>query len=141
MINQVMTKPDPILDRRIVTDDFNIQTKCYEFDVELTVPKNFIYDGASIPRALWSFIGTPYSCKFDTPACIHDYLYSLESNDSIIFDGTTVTLDRFNADYIMYLLLCENGVNSIKAYMMFIGIRCFGSRYYKKEKKDKTNKI
>ena len=44
-----------------------------ETDTVLVVPKGFVHDKASVPRALWSFF--PKSGPYTRAAVIHDYLY------------------------------------------------------------------
>ena len=44
--------------------------KSYSF----TIPKGQCYDGASIPRIFWRFIGAPTDNDFLIPALIHDVL-------------------------------------------------------------------
>jgi hypothetical protein len=38
-----------------------------------TVPKGAVVDGASIPRALWSIVGAPFSGKYRKASVVHDY--------------------------------------------------------------------
>jgi hypothetical protein len=40
---------------------------------EWNVPKGAIVDGASIPRALWTAIGAPFSGKYRKASVVHDY--------------------------------------------------------------------
>lgn len=133
MLPSIVTKPVPELERRIVVEDLKLDMNYFDKNINFIVPKNFIYDGASIPRALWSFVGTPYSCKYDTPGCIHDYLYSKSSDDIINSNNVKTTLDRYTADYIFRDLLCKNGVNTMLAYIMYFIVRCFGGLYYKQQ--------
>jgi hypothetical protein len=37
----------------------------------------FIWDGASIPRAAWSFIGSPFRGRYQQAALVHDILYEM----------------------------------------------------------------
>jgi hypothetical protein len=37
------------------------------------VPKGTVVDGASIPRALWSIVGSPFTGKYRKASVIHDY--------------------------------------------------------------------
>ena len=53
----------------------------------ITVPKGFLYNGASIPSGpfgvLWYLFGTPYLPCFDSPSCVHDYLYDSQCDIDI----------------------------------------------------------
>lgn len=44
----------------------------------ITVPNGFISDGASIPKFLWSIVGSPWSGKYTQAAVLHDWLYRRE---------------------------------------------------------------
>lgn len=39
----------------------------------IVVPKGYLTDGASIPKVLWSLIGSPYQPRFLTAAIVHDF--------------------------------------------------------------------
>lgn len=39
------------------------------------IPKGYICDGASIPRAFWSVVGSPFDPENEIGAWAHDYLY------------------------------------------------------------------
>ena len=47
----------------------------------LLVKAGFIFDGASIPRWLWSVIGNPFDPNWTAAALIHDSLYAGEILD------------------------------------------------------------
>lgn len=40
-----------------------------------TVPAGFVTDGASIPRELWSLIGSPFTGRYRVAAIFHDAAY------------------------------------------------------------------
>lgn len=79
-----------------------------------TVPKGFLFDGASIPKVLQPILGKPHSSRFLVAAAFHDYMYQ------------NVYFSRNFADEVFYLLLREFGVSSAKASLMFLGLRAFG---------------
>ena len=41
----------------------------------LLIPRDFVFDGASIPRFLWPIFGNPWSGKYDQIAGLHDLGY------------------------------------------------------------------
>lgn len=41
----------------------------------ITVPYFFLSDGASIPRLLWTLVGSPWSGDYVQAAVVHDYLF------------------------------------------------------------------
>lgn len=80
------------------------------------VPKGFRTNLASSPRPLW-FAISPFG-KHNAAAVVHDYLYSKENNTGI---------NRTLADKIFYKIMLECGVNKIKAKLMYLAVRQFGS--------------
>ena len=85
------------------------------------IPKDFEWDGASIPRIFWEEIGSPFSPKFMVPSLVHDYLYSV---------GTSSGLNRRQADKLFKKLLLANGVDESLAETMYTGVRVGGGRHY-----------
>jgi hypothetical protein len=60
--------------------------------IHYTVPVGQLSDGASIPRALWSVIGSPLTGRYRNIALVHDYLYrmqitSKDEADDVLLDG------------------------------------------------------
>ena len=41
----------------------------------LVIPEGFLFDGASIPRPLWSLLGLAPHGVMDGPALAHDFVY------------------------------------------------------------------
>lgn len=108
----------------------NPQTRMYKVAESvsrngITVPAGFEYDGASIPRAAWSIIGSPFAPEFMTAAVFHDWLYY------------THTLNREDADQVLYDLLRENGVGAVKAGVIHRAVRMFGGAYWPNTNEDK----
>ena len=85
-----------------------------------TLHKGFYSDGASIPRYLWSSIGSPFHPQFIPAALYHDYLY---------FTGC---VSREEADKEFYRLLRLNGVGWFRAKAMYNAVRLFGKNSYVK---------
>jgi len=85
-------------------------------DVIITVQKDFIYDGASIPKSLWSIIGCPMDYAHES--CLHDALYA-----SKIFN-------RKDCDKYFYKALKARGVSSIIAKEMYLGVRFGGEAHF-----------
>lgn len=85
------------------------------------VPRGFIFDGASIPKALWRMVGHPMHAKYIVASCVHDYLYS------------TASVSRQEADFVFYGLMLAYGVNRFLALAMYFAVRIFGSSHYKQK--------
>ena len=90
----------------------------------VNVPGGFQYDGASIPRALWTIVGNPFEPQFMRAALAHDWLYHVH------------TYDRQESDALFSGLLQEDGVSKAKAETMRAGIRAFGGRYWNNDAMD-----
>lgn len=80
------------------------------------VPAGFVFDGASVPQMLWSFMD-PAGEAFEA-ACVHDYLYetSLKTKDY--------------ADKAFRSMLLRYGVDAYKAEVAYRAVRRFGKGSY-----------
>ena len=92
---------------------------------KVIVLKGFVWDGASIPRNLWEEVGCP--CSHLYASCIHDALYQ------------SALLDRKTSDKIFHRCLLDNGVDSITAKAMYLGVRFAGEQYYGSDKSNARN--
>lgn len=80
------------------------------------VPKNFEFDGASVPRMLWSLLD-PFGAAAEA-ACVHDYLYV-----------TTLKTKEY-ADKIFREILLDYGVDEYTAELAYRAVRRFGKGNY-----------
>ena len=85
-----------------------------------TAPRNFEVDGASIPRPLWATFGSPYVGDFRRASVVHDYFCKPEHHDG----ATSEEVHRMFYD----AMLCD-GVNPLKAWAMYQGVRVGGPRW------------
>ena len=110
------------LPRRVVVEDFDI-----EIDGErLTVPAGFDdFDGASIPRWLWTTVGHPFMREFERAALVHDYLYA--APDARRAQGVD---DRARVDALFYAQLLQDGVRRPKAKRMRWAVERFGAERF-----------
>jgi hypothetical protein len=93
------------------------------FYKNITVPRGFVSDGASIPKIFWSIIGSPFVGLYLRASIIHDYLYSHQNYD----------YTRSQADKIFLEIMLNDGVSKTKAYTMYYIVRVFGRKYFKKK--------
>lgn len=84
----------------------------------ISIERGFRFDGASIPRALWSIIGNPWQGEFLPAATVHDALYATEY------------VPRAVADKAFYDLLRRQGVGRAKAWAMYLAVVAFGWRLW-----------
>ena len=92
-----------------------------------TVLAGFVTDGASIPKILWSFIGSPFTGLYKKPSLIHDKLYE------------TQKVTRSYADKVFLEGRKDEGVAFWKRRSMYLGVRIGGWKPWNDSKK-KLNK-
>lgn len=80
--------------------------KSYQF----VIPKDYCWDGASIPRAFWRLIGSKTDARFLIPSLIHDQLCE---------NHHYVDNDRYFADKVFERLLYVSGVSAFNRWLMF----------------------
>lgn len=86
---------------------------------EIVVKPGFLFDGASIPRALWRLCGHPMEVPRVAAALAHDWLYSAH------------VCDRKIADQI-YRVLCKKlGISGFAAGTEYYTLRLFGGSAWK----------
>lgn len=95
-----------------------------ETDTVLVVPKGFVHDKASVPRALWSFF--PKSGPYTRAAVIHDYLY------------WTQPCSREQADNLLVIAMKESGVSWFRRKVVYRGVRLGGGSAWSKNAEDRT---
>lgn len=78
-------------------------------DVKFTIGHGFNYDGATIPRPLWSLIGSKGDLKFLKPALAHDWLCLRKAKYS-----------TWLSTKVFYKLLIHYGTCKFKAIIMCI---------------------
>lgn len=88
------------------------------------VPVDFVTNGTSCPRLLWSFC-SPMSGPQVESAVLHDWLYSLKSG----VDNIT----RKAADKIFYKEMIFADTPLYKAKVIYYAVRMFGKNNFKKE--------
>jgi len=89
-------------------------------DHKWLVPKDAIINGATIPRALWSSIGSPYAGKYRRASVVHDYHVGELDNPDVTQE------QRKKADRMFYHACRHDGCNRKFAALLYIGVR-FGT--------------
>lgn len=104
-----------------LTDDLIFEDDIYRIVCKV----GYIFDGASIPRALWSIAGSPFTGNYTYAACVHDILYQSRS------------VERWEADDIFKHIMKLDKVSSFRRYVMWSAVRLGGwvpySNYTMKE--------
>jgi hypothetical protein len=81
---------------------------------EVHILPGLVTDGASIPRALWRLVGSPFAGRYLAPAIIHDGLYAAEA------------LPRRECDALFLEAMQETLVSSWRARTMYWAVRAGG---------------
>lgn len=90
---------------KVVLEDYKNDKKyCF------AIPKDYCWDGASIPRMFWRLIGAKTDSKFLVPSMIHDVL--CEHHEY-------VDNDRYFADKVFERLLYISDVPAFNRWLMF----------------------
>jgi hypothetical protein len=76
--------------------------------------KGEIIDGASIPRALWTLVGSPYTGFYRRASIVHDVACRKAGSDSKL---------RKEADRMFYDACREGGCTIQQATILYIGVR------------------
>ena len=109
-------KVEKIDDQRfILLEKVTAFSLCYR----ITINKGFDFDGASIPKPLWSIIGSPFTGNYVMAALFHDGLYAGE------------VLDRKVCDDIFLDLMKQYKVSYVKRYAMYLAVRLGGGKVWK----------
>lgn len=89
----------------------------------ITVIKDFVSDGASVPRIFWNLL-SPFG-KYFKAALIHDWLYS--ENNTIY--------TRKESDLIFKEAMFNSGIGWVKRGTIYNAVRLGGWRSFKGKKK------
>lgn len=102
----------PFLNKK--TLNINIFVNGKEFIIN--IPKNYTWDGATIPHFLWRLIGPPTSPEFLIPSMVHDKLCE---RHNLINNNRNLSSKIFKA------LLLSSGVNKFKAQTMYLAVELY----------------
>jgi len=88
------------------------------------VEAGFVFDGASIPRALWRLCGHPLETPRIAAALAHDWLYAAH------------VTDRKTADMIFRAICVRVGMVEIRSDVEYAALRIAGDKAWKGHGKD-----
>jgi hypothetical protein len=77
-------------------------------------PANWKIDGASIPRALWTLVGSPYTGDYRRASIVHDKACN---------DASGNAAARRAADKMFYRACREGGCSNFESTLLYIGVR------------------
>ncbi|WP_394209229.1 DUF1353 domain-containing protein [Enterovibrio calviensis] len=120
MLKQPKLQPSALVNKYELTWDFEIEAD----GVDIVVPKYFRYDGATIPAIAWQITFTPFHPDVMMPALVHDWLFYNHQ------------VDREQADDILFTLLRQNGVDNLRANMIWGAVRTAGGLFWDNDDED-----
>ena len=111
----------------ILLEDVVIESLGYK----TTVKAGFDFDGASIPKWLWSIYGSPLNGDYVVASLIHDGLYASQK------------VSKSVSDKIFLDIMKQSNVGYIKRTSMYLAVKLFGGKAWKKsnEYKDEYTNI
>lgn len=101
-------KKYPFINKKKITVRLidKVKDRAYQFDI----PKNYCYDGMTIPRFAWSLIGVSKENNGGLIASmVHDYL---TEHKELIMNDRALSTNVFNA------LLCLGHINPVRRFLM-----------------------
>lgn len=117
---------------------FYVLTQSYQMPLEIEgvkkvfiVPKGFTYDGASIPRSCWTFLGLYPDGLIRGGATFHDWLYRNSGAVSCSIN-MPYSFRRKEADYILKMVLEKSGLGFFKTHLVYFAVRLFGKKNWNK---------
>ena len=109
----------------ILSKDKSVESLGYS----VTVKKGFDFDGASIPKWLWSIYGSPLNGNYVVASLIHDGLYASQK------------VSKSVSDKIFLDIMKQSSVGYIKRTSMYLAVRVLGSKDWKEASKYKDEYI
>ncbi|WP_232793293.1 DUF1353 domain-containing protein [Caulobacter hibisci] len=77
-------------------------------------PAGWVVDGASIPRALWTLVGSPYTGDYRRASIVHDVACDRHPHDGP---------DRRAGDTMFYAACRAGGCSAVQAKLLYLGVR------------------
>ncbi len=111
--------------KRLLLADYTYENDKYI----ITLKPGFVTDGASIPKAFWTILSSPFEGPLVYGAMIHDGLY------------TKMQLPRKECDELLREMAIEQGYNKIKADLVYEAVRLFGGSHWNKDTSAETHLV
>jgi len=121
--NYPKLKPLPLEGKYELLENLNVVYTTDDGEIKaVLVPKGYKTDGASIPRALWSLIGSPFQPNFITAAIVHDWHCNIR--DGVVkLNSDIISVDEMSD--LFFDLLVLDDVSYIEAGAMAASVRIY----------------
>lgn len=113
---------------QILTREFRWHGKFRDLNTMVVASPGFVWDGASIPRFGWTFVGSPFTGKYQHGALVHDILYQRHIATR---SGKEVDISRKFADDLFKHIMLADGVHPNTARQLWSAVRIGGGRAWK----------
>ena len=94
-------------DMQVIEDFWYIDNNGRRWDV----PAGTVINGASIPRTLWSSVGSPYTGNYRRAALVHD---AAVGHEGVL---------RSESDAMFYFACLAGGCSELQAKLLYAGVR------------------
>jgi len=121
------SKSHPDNRQRILTRRYYFTFQYHGKPVRAYIRKNFVWDGASIPRAFWTSVGSPFCGKHRLGAIPHDGFY-----EGVVYNAETnerIALTRSEADDLLLSCCIFKKQNWLTRNKIWVGVRGWGWTY------------
>lgn len=118
-----------------LSHDYSYQWRDGSFHFRIFIPAGFKYDGASVPRIVWSLVGLRPDGLLRAAALVHDWIYEHkgvlpEGSYQIKSAGQWINLDtqfaRKDADKMFKKIMREAGVKRVRRRLAYRAVRLGG---------------
>ena len=101
--------------------------------IEFTVPNQYRWNGADIPKFLWTLVGSQFNPEFKIPSMVHDLM--LEFKEDIYSKLTDISVADYRrlTSLVFRQLLKNEGVGTIKSNIMAGAVQSFQALFNRKE--------
>ncbi len=106
-----------------LVEDYKIKLRLLLVDYEIIVRSGFVFDGASIPRLLWSFIGHPMEPPRVAAALVHDWLHKAQ------------VLPKYLVDIAYGVIQAMAGISYLSILIEYVALVFFSSRHWRENAK------
>lgn len=100
-----------------------------------TLPKDYCWNGADIPRLLWCFVGSKDSPEFKVPSMVHDFMLEFKAYiyKNVLYSEISIADYRRLTSLIFRELLKSNGTKTIKSNVMSGVVQGFQATWNRSE--------
>jgi hypothetical protein len=111
----------------ILRESWSVAVKCGKRDTLIYVHAGFEYDGASVPRLLWTITGYLPDGLHRAAALAHDFLYQYHGRPPLgSVSPISAVFTRAMADKAFFDLMKKAGVGLVARWRMYAAVRAFG---------------